>query len=149
MPFKSSFKQIKVVKEMGLELPSEGNLEVKTLSEAVWQINKPAYLKVEITPSEIRMYSEANGTPRVIKKSAAHASDGTWLNLLMEEPEEVLKHFQITELSARKFKLIPKSIKQGFDSMEVEFLANAKIKELFIQENKDDSLRIFFDGKNK
>lgn len=149
MPFKSSFKQIKSVKEMGIELSSEGVLEVKSLSEATWQINKPGYLRVEISSAELRMYSDPKSAPRVIKKSSSTTGDGSWLNLLMDKPEEVLKHFQISEIAPKKFKLVPNDSKQGFEFMELEFLQNAKIKELFIQENKDDSIKITFDGKTK
>jgi hypothetical protein len=150
LPFKSKFSQVKVMKEMGLELPSKGELEVQSLGEATWTVLEPAYLKVVISPSEVKLFSDPKGSPQVHTKSLSLASqDGSWISLLAEKPTEVLQNFNISKLAANKFKVTPKSKKQGFDFLELQFSQKAALIEVFIQENSEDSLRIQFSGTKK
>jgi hypothetical protein len=90
IPFHSQFEQIKTVKEMGIDLSSEGELEVSGKGHATWKILKPSFLSVEISPEAIKIFNDPKGTPRVINKSAANGSEfegSSWMKLLMENPD--------------------------------------------------------------
>lgn len=150
LPFKQRFTQVKSMKEMGVELPSEGELEVKSIGNAIWKITKPSYLSVEVSPEEIRVFSTPNSVPRVLKKDGSGLADhqgGDWMELLMQKPDNVAKHFSVVRLAPLKFRLVPLSKKRSFDFVELLFTRTAKISEVFIQENKDDSLKIRFQLK--
>ncbi len=147
VPFHLNFTQMKSVKEMGIELPSEGELEVKEKGHATWKILKPAFLSVEISPEAVKIYNDPKGTPRVIQKNAANGSEfegGSWMKLLMENPEAVMKNFTISDLGKNRFKLVPLNKKEGFDSLELSFKDDAQIEEVLIQENTEDTLKINF-----
>lgn len=152
IPFKSTFTQVKSMSEMGLELKSEGELEVKSVGHANWKIIKPSYLNVLVSPEEIKVYSDPKSTPRIVNKDKGKASsleDIGWMELLMEKPETVIQHFQIIQITPLSFKLLPKNPKHGFDYVQLTFGVKRKITEVFIQENKEDSLKISFKSKVK
>lgn len=148
LPFRLKFKQVKIMKEMGLEIPSRGELEVKSMGEATWTVLEPAFLRVVISPTIIKIYNDPKATPQEHKKSSA-SQDGNWISLLVENPTQVLQRFDILKLTENKFKVTPKNKKQGFDFIELQFTPKATLAEVFIQENPDDSLRIQFSGMKK
>lgn len=152
IPFHSSFTQVKSVKEMGIELASEGELEVKAKGYATWKILKPAFLSVEISPEAIKIYNDPQGNPRIIKKNAANGSEfegGSWMKLLMENPEDLMKNFAVSDLGNNRFKLVPLGKKEGFDSLVLGFKVDSHIEEVLIQENTEDTLKINFVTQSK
>jgi hypothetical protein len=147
IPVKKRFTQTKSIKEMDLKLESEGQLEVKSPGHATWTILKPAYLSVEVSPEEIKIFNDAKGTPRVIKKNNSASSEmegGDWLKILMEKPEKILDSFDVTLSGADRYHLISKKKNQGFDFVELVFTKTSDLREVKIQENADDSLTIHF-----
>ncbi len=51
------FSQIKTLTDLGLKLPSEGQLTIIRPDTVIWQINKPDTLKMVINSKEISMQS--------------------------------------------------------------------------------------------
>lgn len=147
IPFKSRFTQVKSLKEMGVELSSEGELEVKALGHATWKLTKPAFLSVEVSPDEIKIYNDPAAAPRIVKKDQAKGQNlegGAWMELLMEKPQALAQFFDVTQLSPLKFKLIPRTANRGFEAIELLFAQKAKLAELTVYENADDTLKIKF-----
>jgi len=152
IPFKSRFTQVKSLKEMGVELQSEGELEVKALGFATWKLTKPSFLSVELSPQEIKIFSDPQGAPRTIKKDQSKETPvegGTWMELLMEKPQQLAQHFDVTQISPLKFKLVPRNSTRGFEAIEILFGKKSKISEVVIYENSDDTLRIKFLAEGK
>lgn len=150
MPFRAKFKQVKAMKELDVEIHSEGELEVKDAAHAVWKILKPSFFSVEISPEELRIYSSPSALPKVIKKSSAESSQmegGAWVHFLMEKPELVVEHFDVSLVSPLSFKLKPLKENVGFDFIELSFVDRARLSKVYVQENKEDSLSISFTGK--
>ncbi|MEZ4814368.1 MAG: hypothetical protein R3A80_04075 [Bdellovibrionota bacterium] len=150
IPIRSKFKQVKLMKGLDIEIHSEGELEVKDATHAVWKILKPSYFSVEISPQDVRIYSSPSAPPRIIKKAASESSQmegGAWIHFLMEKPELVVEHFDVSLVSPQSFRLKPLKSDQGFDFIELSFADHASLSKVYIQENKEDSLSISFTGK--
>ncbi len=152
IPFKSHFTQVKTLKEMGVELNSEGELEVRAQGYATWKLLKPSFLSVELSPNEIKIYSDPKAAPRIIKKdqSKGDAMEASaWMELLMEKPQTLSQHFNVTQISPLKFKVTPLNSKRGFEAIEILFTPKAKLSEVVIFENSEDTLKIKFLPKGR
>lgn len=145
IPFEAPFKQVKKLKSLGLELPSEGVLRVTAPGYASWELSKPEFFKVEINPTELRIYSLRGVAPRVLKKtSLGSVKEASWISFLVENPKSVFELFDVKEIATSTFMLIPKQKQKPFESVELKFDSKRRLKELKLQENTEDSLFIIF-----
>jgi hypothetical protein len=152
MEFRVNFHQVKALKEMDLELKSEGSLHFNRPEEFEWEIFKPARLLFKLHGDIFTMESGSGEHKSVERmKIGDMPSDGgakglsaliAWMKLDVDALEA---KYKIIAIQPRSFHLQPREETSMLKGMDVKINPLGYIERLGIQEVSGDSLDIHFD----
>lgn len=146
------FKQIKTLKDLGMQLKSEGRLKLERPDKITWEITKPSPLVVNLDKNEIRIRSGVGADERVqtLKMSEASADQPTqsltgliaWLNL---DSKALSEQYQVSATDKQSFHFEPKQKESvPFQSLDMSLGVDGQLKHLTLHELSGDSLEIEF-----
>ncbi len=146
----ADFHQVKDLKEMGLQMKSEGRLTLKRPDTVVWEVTKPAHVKVELGAAGIRI-TTGEGVSATIQNYPADQmpkeGDGAslhdlvaWLKL---DAHALANQYAITRTNADHFIFAPK--KNGpFKTMEMDLSGAGHLEKLILHEASGDQMTLRF-----
>jgi outer membrane lipoprotein-sorting protein len=147
----SDFHQVKDLKELGMQMKSEGRLTLKRPDSVIWEIRKPAHVKVELDLKKIRITS-GDGASATVQtftadqmpkdKDASSLRDlVAWLKL---DAHALADQYVITKTTEDHFNFAPK--KTGpFRTMEMDLSKAGHLKTLTLNETSGDRMILSFE----
>lgn len=148
----TSFHQTKFLQEMGIELKSEGKMELIRPDKVVWKVTSPSPLELVL---DKRLLSMTMGTG-TSKKTEQFSLDGpldpsvskslfsliAWLKV---DVPVIQESYTIFEIDKRTFKCVPKEDKLGvFQSLTLFLHKKGHLEKLFIEEKSGDRIELRF-----
>lgn len=148
-----TFKQTKILKNLDLQLKSEGRLQIfRTQHRIIWQIFKPSPVVVQLDQKEIRIES---GVGKDLQKQVFKISDApsdkatqsirslvTWLNL---DATALAEQYSIFALKTKAYRFIPKEKSiSPFQGLDMYLAEDGQLNRLVMNELSGDSLDIEF-----
>jgi len=146
------FKQTKTLKDMGIQLKSEGRLRLERPDKITWEITQPSPLLVTLDKSEIRIRSGRGPDSRtqVLKMGDAGSDQPTqslagliaWLNL---DSKALVSQYQVLAVDKQSVHFEPKQKDSvPFESLDMSLGADGQLKHLVLHEISGDQLDIEF-----
>jgi hypothetical protein len=146
----TDFHQVKVLKELGMEMKSEGRLTLKRPDSVVWEVTKPAPVKVELGRAGVRITNGEGASARVENfPTAEMPKEGSasslhdlvaWLRL---DAHALSTQYAIAKTAPDHFIFTPK--KPGpFRTMEMDLSQDGHLKKLVLNEATGDQMRLTF-----
>ena len=146
----ADFKQVKELREMGMDMKSEGRLTLKRPDVVVWEILKPARVKVELGTTGIKITSGegANATGQSFSADQMPQDKGAsgmrdlvaWLKL---DAKALSEQYVITKTPAERYLFEPR--KTGpFKSMEMALAKDGHLETLVLNEASGDRMTLTF-----
>jgi hypothetical protein len=151
----ADFRQTKLLSEMKLKLKSSGHVHVdRARDQVVWEIRKPARMRVQIVKDAIEIESGAGDNHSVQKyQLSALPADrqtqdlGVLISWMKLEPKKLAAAYNITVPQAGNcYDFVPKSSGSAFQRMELHLDAKRNISQIKIFEKSGDELLIEFDS---
>ena len=142
----AAFHQKKILKDLDMNLKSEGKLSFTRPDQVTWEILKPSPLKVELNSQEIRLQ---NGKDVQTIKAGGPQTQSlqglvTWLKL---DANEIYKEDQVLEVGPRHYIFKPRKPEQSpFASLDLTLSAKGYLQKFILHENSGDLLEIEFDS---
>jgi outer membrane lipoprotein-sorting protein len=151
-----SFKQLKTLKDLGLQLKSEGRLKLQPPNRVVWEILQPSPVQVTLDQNEIRIRSGkgADAQVQTFKMSEAPSDPSTqnltgliaWLTL---DSKALAEQYMIYAEGSNSFRFIPKQKGTAppstpFKDLFMTLSGNGLLKHLTIDELSGDTVDIDF-----
>lgn len=148
----ASFHQTKFIKDLKLELKSEGEMELVRPERVLWKITKPSPTELVLSGNSVSMTS-GTGTS---KRTESFALDGpmdpavskslvsmvAWLKV---DVPLIKESYSIYEVGKHTFKCVPKDEKMGvFQSLTLFLHPKGHLEKLFIEEKSGDHIEITF-----
>ncbi len=144
----SEFKQIKTIAELGVDIASEGNLFVRRgrSFEVRWEVKKPAWLLVELNPSQVTIKSGNRENPRTEKWNLSKRQGlGTLVSWLRLDSKELYQAYTIQKETNNIFLFTPKRKDENpFKSLKMFLHKKGFLSSLEIQEKSGDVMKIEF-----
>ncbi len=147
----ADFHQVKDLKELGMQMKSEGRLTLRRPDTVIWEIRKPAHVKVELDLKGIRITSgdgraatvqafSADQMPKDQDASSLHDLVA-WLKL---DAHALAEQYTITKTTENHFDFAPK--KAGpFRSMEMDLSKAGQLEKLTLNETSGDRMILSFE----
>lgn len=151
--FKTRFTQLKHLKEVGVDLKSDGELVVHRPNEVIWTVRHPAFLTLSITPQEIHLTQGEGAEKREQRwKLGTQISEEyvkgirdlvAWLKLDVKTITETytLDETKPNELTCTR-KVEDKT--SPFKSMRMKIGAKGHLEKLFLEERSGDAMELTF-----
>lgn len=150
------FKQTKTLRDMGLQLKSEGHLKIKRPDHLIWEITKPSPISVSLNQKEILIRSGKGADAQTQTFQVSDAPSGqavksltgliTWLNL---DSKAIAEQYLVYAIGQQSFRFEPKQKNSTpFENLEMTLDSDGHLKHLTLHELSGDSLDIEF-GKPK
>ena len=152
-----SFTQVKKMHGLDMNLTSSGILKVqKTPQKIIWEILKPAPVRVTITDKEIKVVNDpglpteqtqtlkmdAMATGRTTNDSQNFASLTAWLDL---DAKTLARDYHVEKVSPSLYEFIPKEKgKTPFEKLDMTLHPPGPLEKLVIHELSKDEIEIHF-----
>lgn len=148
----ADFHQVKDLKDMGMRMKSEGRFRLEPPSGAVvWEVRKPAHVKVELDAKGIRITSGDGAQATIQTFRAEEMPKGgdaaslhdlvAWLKL---DAHALAEQYEIARLPDDRFLFTPR--KPGpFRTMEMALAKDGHLKTLVLDEASGDRMTIAFE----
>jgi outer membrane lipoprotein-sorting protein len=142
------FKQTKTLKDIQLDLKSEGHLTLKLPDLVVWKILKPQPMTVDLDQQKITIHSpsstqtfEQSQNPSA-KDRRSFATMLTWLKL---DAGAIAAKYSVTEPAPRHYRFVSKDPHEPMlKSLEMEMTAAGHVAELTFEEVSGDQIHLHF-----
>jgi outer membrane lipoprotein-sorting protein len=146
------FKQTKILKDINLELKSEGHLTVKAPDQVEWKILKPEPMTVTLEQQKITIKS-ASGTQSYQQAENPSAQDResyatllTWLKL---DAGAIAEKYTVTALGKNRYRFVAKDPHEPMiKALEMDMGSDNHVHQLVFDEVSGDQMRLAF-GKPK
>jgi outer membrane lipoprotein-sorting protein len=147
-----AFKQTKTIKDLEVQLKSEGHLTLIRPNRVIWEIKSPAPVLVSLDEREIQIRSGRgpDSSTMTMKISDAPSDESSksisglvaWLNL---DATKLHSQYQIYSSGGSAYRFVPKE-KAGspFEELEMTLGSGGHLKKLRIHEVSGDLLNIEF-----
>ena len=146
----ADFHQVKDLKELGMKMTSEGRLILKRTDSVIWEVTKPARVKVELGTTGIRITSGEGATATVQNfpieqmpndKNTSSLHDlVAWLKL---DAHALSTEYTITKTTSDHFVFTPKKV-GPFKSMEMDLSGAGHLERLVLNETSGDEMIMTF-----
>jgi outer membrane lipoprotein-sorting protein len=147
-----SFKQTKTLKDLGMQLKSEGRLKLERPDKVTWEITQPSPVLVTLDKTQIQIRSGkgADAQTQTLKMGEASSDQPTqsltgliaWLNL---DSKKLSEQYQVSETGKQLFHFEPKQKDTvPFQSLDMGLSPDGQLKRLAIHEISGDQLEIEF-----
>lgn len=142
------FKQVKTLKDIALDLKSEGHLTLKMPKEVEWKVLKPQPMTVTLADQKITIKSPSN-TQTFSQEQNPSAKDRksfqtmlTWLKL---DAQAIAEKYAVSETGPREYKFISKDPKEPVvKAMTMKMDKTGHVASLLFEEVSGDSMRLNF-----
>ncbi len=146
----ADFHQVKDLKELGMQMKSEGRLTLRRPDSVVWEITRPAPVRVDLGNGKIRIQSGEGASATVQNFSADQMPKDkdasslrdlvAWLRL---DAHALAEQYAITRTTADHFVFAPK--KTGpFRTMEMDLSKSGHLEKLVLNEVSGDRMTLTF-----
>lgn len=150
----ADFHQVKDLRELGMQMKSEGRLTLRRPDAVTWEVRKPARVKVELDPNGMRITSGEGKTATVQTFSTAQMGASmsgdkdasslrdlvAWLKL---DAHALAEQYAIATTGGNRFFFTPK--KPGpIASMEMELAKAGHLSKLVLNESSGDRMTLEF-----
>lgn len=151
--FAAKFRQIKHLKDMGVDLKSEGRVQVVRPDQVIWEIMKPSHVTVKIDKSRVEIVS-GNGPEKTVQSlkledlphDKAAGGIGLLLPWLTLDAKRLSTDYKIFEVEKKSFRFEPQAAASGlFEKIEIQLDDSGFLRRLQLMESSGDSLDIDFD----
>ena len=149
---KVGFKQKKFLKDMNMSLESEGVLSLMPPSLVIYQLTKPAPMKVTLDPEQIKIEngSGSDAKVQIIKTSTIPGESEkrnlkamvTWLKM---DPHALAGEYEISESEKNHYLFRPHDSTSAFQSLEMELGKSGHVSHLIMKEQSGDRIEFFFE----
>jgi outer membrane lipoprotein-sorting protein len=150
----STFHQVKSIKDMGIEIKSEGHFRVKRPRDIMWQIIKPSAVTISMHDNEIKIETGKGSDLQTQTYKLSEMPSGKmaesmtglmdWLDL---NAHRLYNQYTVFLETKNVFKFIPKKKDTSpFQNLEMHLNLSGFINEIQILENSGDSIDIQFDS---
>ncbi len=150
----ADFNQKKFLKDLKIELLSNGSMTFERPQNIRWTIHKPSPLEVAIDNDKISLTTQNGDAPVVIPFSQIGKNQNTsGLSLMIPwlagDAEQILKSFEVTKEGDQLFSLVPRTSGSLFRLIQIK-TASAKgknpgwIESLTLNETSGDAIEIRF-----
>jgi outer membrane lipoprotein-sorting protein len=141
------FKQIKRLKDMKLELASEGHLRLQPPSRVEWEIRKPQPMMVVLSQDKITVKSDEK--EEVYKLSEAGTTRDrrrlsdllSWLRL---DADEILKSFAAEKRSEQSYEFVAKSADPMIKRLALTLTLRGHVQRIVFFEASGDEIQMDF-----
>jgi hypothetical protein len=142
------FQQTKSLKDIKLDLNSEGHLTLKLPDQVEWKILKPQPMTVNLEQEKITIHNGAE-LQTFSQKENPSAKDrkgfATMLSWLKLDAGEISSQFDVQEAKPRDYIFVPKDPKGAmFKSLEMNMGKEGHVETLVFEEASGDEIRIHF-----
>lgn len=146
------FKQTKTLKDMNLQLKSEGHLTLRRPDRLIWKITRPQPLEILMSPNALTIRSgvgqdaqtQTLNTEALGSDQASRSMVGllAWLNL---DGHALAQDYEIYAVGQRLFRFLPKDKAMSpFASLEMKLSSDGQLERLALAEKSGDRLDIQF-----
>jgi outer membrane lipoprotein-sorting protein len=148
----TNFHQTKKMKGLKMLLNSDGKLVIQKPDQVIWEVQKPARMRAELTQQSIRLETGegAEKTVQVLdQKSLGERKEAQSLKALkawLEMDADLLKKdYQVTKLGPSQFLFEPFDKNSSpFEKLEMKISQGKYVQELIISEKSGDQMQISF-----
>jgi hypothetical protein len=142
------FKQTKILKDIALELKSEGRMTLSLPHRVQWKILKPQPLTVELEQQKVTIQS-ATATQTFSQSENPSAKDRknfeTMLSWLKLDPDAIAANYFISKIAENQYRFVSQETSDPvFKALEMELLPAGHVSKLRFQESSGDEIRIQF-----
>jgi len=142
------FKQTKILKDIQLELTSEGHMTMILPDHVQWKILKPEPMTVDLDQQKITIHS-SSGKQTFSQAENPSARDrksfATMLSWLKLDAGAIMSQYEVQKTAARRFHFIAKDKEEPMlKSIELELTAAGHVATLLFQEVSGDEIRLEF-----
>lgn len=142
------FKQTKTLKDIQLDLKSEGHMTMTLPDHVQWKIHKPEPMTVDLEQQKITIHS-GSGTQTFSQDQNPSAKDrkgfATMLSWLKLDSSAIMNHYDVTQLAPRKYRFTAKDKDEPMlKSLEMELTSSGHVAQLLFQEVSGDEIRLQF-----
>jgi outer membrane lipoprotein-sorting protein len=142
------FKQTKTLKDIELDLKSEGHLTLKLPAEVEWKILKPQPMTVVLADQKITIHS-ASSTQTFSQAENPSAKDRqsfqtmlTWLKL---DAAAIADKYKVSEIGPREYRFVAKDPNEPVvKSLQMKMDPSGHVADLLFEEVSGDSLKLTF-----
>jgi outer membrane lipoprotein-sorting protein len=146
----ADFHQVKDLRELGMQMKSEGRLTLRRPDSVIWEVTKPARVRVELGSAGVRITSgdgqaasvqtfSADQMPKDRDASSLHDLVA-WLKL---DAHVLAAQYTITKTTGDHFVFTPK--KSGpFKTMEMDLSRAGHLEKLILNETSGDRMTLTF-----
>ena len=145
----ASFEQVKDLKGLAVKLKSSGSFRLRKdgdKTEVEWQVNKPGYLKLKITPERIEIFEEEGkpGKPLVDNQEAQGKILRPLYAWLSVNATLIGEQYKIFSLGKQGFRLEPKDENSPVKALRLSLDRNKLVSAVFLEERSGDEIKISF-----
>jgi hypothetical protein len=146
------FKQLKILKDLRVEIPSEGRLKLKGREQVIWEVTKPSLVRLTFDHKTIKIESgegadysvqtlKASDIPKG-KESKNIAALEAWLQM---DARALSKKYLVTSTGPSTLRFTSKELeKSSFRSVEMNLTSSGHLERLHIAEGSGDEIDIRF-----
>lgn len=145
------FDQVKELKGLKVKLKSSGSFHLRKTgesSEVEWQVSKPGYLKLKITPGSLEIFEEEGkpGHPLVENQEAQSKILRPLYAWLSVNSQLISEQYHLFSLGKQGFRLVPKDEKSPVKALRLVLDRQKLVSSVFLEERSGDEIRIHFSG---
>jgi outer membrane lipoprotein-sorting protein len=149
----TSFHQVKRMKQMKMQLKSEGRLKIHRPDEVQWEITKPSHVLAAFDQKTVRLET-GEGEQKTVqvlnrndlserKEAQALKSLTTWMQM---DPVALSQEYEIQKLQPEYYQFTPKQKESSpFEKIELKISQKKFIRELSLFEKSGDTIQITFE----
>jgi|GEM_PF-6040323 len=147
----ANFDQVKEIKSLKVKLKSSGTFHLRKagdISEVEWQVSKPSFLKLKITPASLEIFEEEGKPGRpVVENQEAQAKIlrplYAWLSV---SSRLISEQYHIFSLGKKSFRLEPKEENSPVKALRILLDKQKYVSSVLLEERSGDEIRITFSG---
>ena len=146
------FKQTKILKDIQLQLKSEGHLSLSPPGRVEWKILRPQPLSVILVDQKVTMKS-ASGTEEYSQAENPSAKDRRslssmliWLKL---DAKAIAQSYEVTEMASHLYRFVAKDTHEPVvKALEMKMDESGHVANLLFEEVSGDSIQLAFSKPN-
>jgi outer membrane lipoprotein-sorting protein len=138
------FHETKHLKDLKIDLTSEGELDLERPTRVVWRVTSPSPLTVTLEKDKLSITSDGKREQYEMEGRAKESLKAlvAWLEL---DPDALMANYRVLSLGKDRFRFEPKDTNAPVQSLQMKIRAKGYVERLEIEERSGDSLDIRFD----
>lgn len=147
---KTTFKQVKRLKDVGIEMKSEGTLTLTRPDKIIWRVTQPAFVELQMHGKRVDLIT---GEGKETKKqtwgleealdSNTHKSLEGLVSWLQIDIPTLHKHYEIHELGVNQFRCVPRG-NSFVTALRLQLHPKGHLEKLWLEEKSGDEIELTF-----